>query len=133
MAFLGHIVSKNGVAVDPCKIEVVVKLERPMNVSKVRSFLGLAGYYRRFVEGFSKIALPLTRQIKKEVKFECFDNCERSFQELKKRLTTAPILTLPKGNEDFIVYTDASHKGLGRVLMQRGKVIAYAFRQLKPY
>ncbi|XP_020522120.1 uncharacterized protein LOC110007145 [Amborella trichopoda] len=89
VAFLGHIVSKDAVPVNPCKIEAILKWERPMNVSEVRSFLGLAGYFRGFVEGFSKITLPLTRLTQKEVKFVWSNNCERSFQELKKILTTA--------------------------------------------
>ncbi|XP_020524395.1 uncharacterized protein LOC110007476 [Amborella trichopoda] len=126
VAFLGHVISKDGVAVEPCKIEAVLKWERLTNVSEVRSFLGLVGYYLRFVEGFSKIVLSLTCLTQKEVKFEWSDDCEASFQELKKRLTTAPILTLPEGNEDLVVYIDASHKELGCVLMQGGKVIAYA-------
>ncbi|XP_020529942.1 uncharacterized protein LOC110008218 [Amborella trichopoda] len=103
VAFLRHIIYKEGIVVDPCRIEVVLKWEKPTNVSEVRNFLGLAGYYMRFVEGFSKIALPLTRITQKEVKFVWSDNCKRSFQELKKRMTTALVLTLPEGNEDFVV------------------------------
>ena len=102
-------------------------------MTEIRSFLGLAGYYRRFIEGFSKIALPLTSLTQKGLKFEWSDDCERSFQELKNRLVTAPILTIPSGSRGFVVYSDASHQGLGCVLMQHGKVIAYASRQLKPY
>ena len=93
----------------------------------------MAGYYRRFVEGFSQIAQPLTKLTKKNVKFVWGDDCEQSFQELKRRLTSAPILTIPSGSEGFVVYTDASRKGLGCVLMQEGRVIAYASRQLKGY
>jgi hypothetical protein len=102
-------------------------------VTEIRSFLGLAGYYRRFIEGFSTIAIPMTRLTRKETKWEWTDECEQSFQELKKRLTTAPVLTLPSGTEGFVVYSDASGKGLGCVLMQHGKVIAYASRQLKTH
>jgi hypothetical protein len=133
VAFLGHVVTKDGIAVDPGKVEAVVNWVRPSNAHEVRSFLGLAGYYRRFVEGFSKLAGPLTRLTKKNEKFQWSDECEQSFQELKQRLVTAPVLTLPSGTGGFVIYSDASHKGLGCVLMQQGKVIAYASRQLKPY
>nr|GFC63751.1 putative reverse transcriptase domain-containing protein [Tanacetum cinerariifolium] len=92
---------------------------------------GLAGYYRRFIEGFSKIAKPMTKLTQKKVKFEWGDKQEAVFQLLKQKLCSAPILALPKGSKDFIVYCDASNKGLGVVLMQREKVISYASRQLK--
>jgi len=95
--------------------------------------LGLAGYYRRFVQDFSKITLPLTNLLRKTTKFELSDKCEAAFQELKYKLTTAPILTLPVEGEEFVIYSDASRQGLGYVLMQNGKVIAYASRQLKDY
>ncbi|KAL5565172.1 hypothetical protein UlMin_028336 [Ulmus minor] len=133
VSFLGHIISKEGIAVDPGKIEAIKNWPTLTNVKEVRSFLGLAGYYRRFVEGFSKIASPLTQLTRKNVKFQWSDERERSFQELKKRLITAPILTIPDGNEGMVVYSDASKMGLGCVLMQHGKVIAYASRQLKDY
>ncbi|GJR45809.1 putative reverse transcriptase domain-containing protein [Tanacetum coccineum] len=93
--------------------------------------LGLAGYYRRFIEGFSKIARPMTKLTQKSVKFEWGEKAEAAFQLLKQKLCSAPILALPEGSENFVVYCDASHKGLGVVLMQREKVIAYASRQLK--
>ena len=118
---------------DPKKIEAVVDWPRLTNISEVRSFLGLAGYYRKFVEGFSTIALPLTRLTQKKVKFEWTPECEASFEELKKKLVSAPVLTLPSGSRGFVVYSDASKKGLGCVLMQNDRVIAYASRQLKPY
>ena len=133
IAFLGHVISAEGVYVDPQKIEAVMNWERPTNVAEIRSFLGLAGYYRRFVEGFSKIASPLTSLMRKNTKFEWSNDCERSFQELKTRLTSAPILTIPSSTEGFVVYSDASRQGLGCVLMQHGKVIAYASRQLKKH
>ena len=117
VAFLGHVISGKGISVDPRKIEAVVEWEVPTNVTEVRSFLGMAGYYRRFVEGFSRIAQPLTKLTKKNMKFVWGDDCEQSFQELKRRLTSAPILTIPSGSEGFVVYTDASRKGLGCVLM----------------
>jgi hypothetical protein len=133
VVFLGHVVSKDGITVDPSKIEAVVSWDRPTNVSEVRSFLGLAGYYRRFVEGFSRIAAPLTHLTRKNAKFEWKEECEKSFQELKQRLVTAPVLTIPSSSGGFVIYSDASRKGLGCVLMQHGRVVAYASRQLKNY
>ncbi|XP_073031204.1 uncharacterized protein [Primulina eburnea] len=133
VAFLGHIVSKEGISVDPSKIESIQQWTIPKTVSEVRSFLGLAGYYRRFIENFSKIALPLTSLTRKSVKFEWTIACQQAFQELKDKLTFAPVLVLPCGTKDFVVYSDASKLGLGAVLMQHGKVIAYASRQLKDY
>ena len=113
--------------VDPQKIQAVADWKQPQNVKEVRSFLGLAGYYRRFVEGFSKIALPMTGLLRKVHKKFVWDaKCEASFQELKKRLTSAPILTLPDGHDGYVVYSDASKQGLGCVLMQHGRVIVYA-------
>ncbi|WJZ92673.1 hypothetical protein VitviT2T_011657 [Vitis vinifera] len=129
--FLGHMVSQEGISVDPTKVEAVTKWERPKNVFEVRSFLGLAGYYRRFVENFSRIACPMTRLTRKGVNFDWNDRCEESFQELKRRLTTAPVLITPISGERYTVYCDASKNGLGCVLMQRGRVVAYASRQLK--
>ncbi|WMV43384.1 hypothetical protein MTR67_036769 [Solanum verrucosum] len=131
VAFLGHIVSSEGIRVDSQKIETVKQWPRPTSATDIRSFLGLAGYYRQFVEGFSSIASPLTKLTQKKVKFQWSDDCEKSFAELKTRLTTAPVLTLPEGSDGYVIYCDASRVGLGCVLMQRGKVIAYASRQLK--
>jgi len=131
VSFLGHVISKDGVMVDPAKIEAVVEWKSPKNVSEIRSFLGLAGYYRRFVKDFSKLARPMTQLLKKEAKYIWTDECENAFLELKKRLTTAPVLTLPDEGADYDVYCDASKHGLGCVLMQNRKVIAYASRQLR--
>jgi hypothetical protein len=122
-----------GVAVDPEKVEAVSNWQQPTNVSEIRSFLGLAGYYRRFIEGFSKVARPMTELLRKDSKFTWTESCEKSFQELKRRLTTALVLTLPDIQRDFVIYCDASRQGLGCVLMQDGKVVAYASRQLKPH
>ncbi|XP_048228253.1 uncharacterized protein LOC125369527 [Ricinus communis] len=133
IAFLGHIVFKNGVQPDSSKIAAVKEWESPKNVLEVRSFLGLAGYYRRFVEGFSILAKPLTNLLKKNVIFKWDAKCEKSFEELKKRLIYAPVLTLPSGSGGYAIFTDASQQGLGCVLMQNGKVIAYASRQLRSY
>ena len=93
--------------------------------------MGLAGYYRRFIEGFSTIASPLTKLTRKEVRFVWSDECEASFRELKERLTSATVVALPLGTEGSVVHSDASKRGLGCVLMQHGRVIAYASRQLK--
>ena len=131
--FLGHVLSDKGVSVDPSKIVTVQEWESPISVFQVRSFLGLAGYYRRFIEGFSKIAKPMTELLKKDTKYVWTEQCEAGFQELKTRLTTAPILVLPDTRNGFQVYCDASRHGLGCVLMQEGKVVAYASRQLKPH
>ncbi|GJR27734.1 reverse transcriptase domain-containing protein [Tanacetum coccineum] len=129
--FLGHVIDNKGIHVDPAKIESVKDWASPKTPTEIRQFLGLAGYYRRFIEGFSKIAKPMTKLTQKKVKFEWGDKQEAAFQLLKQKLCSAPILALPEGSEDFIVYCDASKKGLGAVLMQREKVISYASRQLK--
>ncbi|KAD4585810.1 hypothetical protein E3N88_23411 [Mikania micrantha] len=130
--FLGHVISTDGIMVDPTKVEAVMKWSPPKTPTEIRSFLGLAGYYRRFIQDFSKIASPLTKLTKKEVKFDWSTRQQQAFEELKSRLTQAPVLSLPDGTEDMVIYSDASYQGLGCVLMQRGKVIAYASRQLKP-
>ena len=118
--------SGEGISADPKKVEAIIKWEQPKNVAEVRSFLGLAGYYRRFVEGFSRISALLSQLTRKVVKFCWNEKCEKSFQELKIRLTSTPILALPSSGKEFVVFSDASHQGLGCVLMQEGKVIAYA-------
>ncbi|GJV28232.1 putative reverse transcriptase domain-containing protein [Tanacetum coccineum] len=128
--FLGHVIDSQGIHVDPAKIESIKDWASPKSPTEIRQFLGLAGYYRRFIEGFSKIAKPMTKLTQKKVKFEWGDKQETTFQLLKQKLCSAPILALPEGSEDFIVYCDASIKGLGAVLMQREKVIAYASLQL---
>ncbi|KAA0043070.1 reverse transcriptase [Cucumis melo var. makuwa] len=133
VSFLGHVVSKAGVSVDPAKIETVTSWTRPSTVSEVRSFLGLAGYYRRFVENFSRIATPLTQLTRKGAPFVWNKACEDSFQNLKQKLVTALVLTVPDGSGSFVIYSDGSKKGLGCVLMQQGKVVAYASRQLKSH
>ncbi|KAI3687110.1 hypothetical protein L1987_80801 [Smallanthus sonchifolius] len=129
--FLGHIVNDKGIHVDPAKIETVKNWNTPKTPTEVRSFLGLAGYYRRFISNFSKIAVPLTALTHKGKTYEWGPKQEEAFQTLKQKLCNAPILTLPDGSDDLVVYCDASNQGLGCVLMQRGKVIAYASRQLK--
>ena len=113
--------------------EVVVEWKPPRNVTKVRSFLGLASYYKIFVKGFSMIAAPMTRLLQKNVKFEWGKECQRSFDKLKAFLTEAPVLTQPTYGKEYVIFIDASLNGLGCVLMQEGKVVAYASRQLKPH
>jgi hypothetical protein len=108
-------------------------MEHTLIVKEIRGFLGMAGYYRRFIEGFSKIAGPMTKLLRKNTPFEWSKKCEESFQKLKRRLTTTPILAVPETRKDYTVYCDASKNGLGCVLMQDRKVIAYGSRQLKPH
>ena len=127
--FLGHVVSKDGILVDPSKVEAVLSWKRPTTMFEVRSFLGMAGYYRRFIDGFSKISLPITRSTQKNAKFVWNKECQSSFEELKK-LISALVLTIPSSLGRFVVYNDASRQGLGGILMQHGKVVAHA---LKPY
>ncbi|XP_024019366.1 uncharacterized protein LOC112091001 [Morus notabilis] len=109
-----------GISVDPSKIETVLQWERSKNVAEIRSFLGLAGYYQRFVKDFSSIDAPMTRLTKKEVRFQWVAECENTFQELKVRLTSTPVLTILDSEEPYEVYSDASGSGLGCVLMQGG-------------
>ena len=118
---------------DPGKVEAVVNWRRPRSVTDIRSFLGLAGYYRRFIPGFSSLALPLNRLTRKGIPFVWDDSCEQSFQELKTKLTSAPILAIPSSVEGFEVYIDASRQGLGIVLMQHGRVVTYTSHQLKKH
>jgi hypothetical protein len=133
VSFLGHILTAEGVAVDPEKVTTVANWKRLASVTEIWSFLRLAGYYRRFIEGFSKIARPMTTLLQKDKKFEWTNACERSFCELKRILTTASVLVLPDIHKNFTIYCDASRHGLGCVLIQEGRVIAYASRQLKTH
>ncbi|GJY00833.1 putative reverse transcriptase domain-containing protein [Tanacetum coccineum] len=119
--FLGHVIDSEGIHVDQAKIESIKDWTSPMSPTGIRQFLGLARYYRRFIEGFSKIAKPMTKLTQKKVKFVWGDKQEAAFQLLKQKLCSAPILALPEGSEDFIEYCDVSKKGLGAVLMQREK------------
>ncbi|GKA68044.1 putative nucleotidyltransferase, ribonuclease H, partial [Tanacetum coccineum] len=131
--FLDHLIDSQGLHVDPAKIEAVKNWTSPRTPTEVHQFLGLVGYYRRFIEGFSKIANPLTKLTQKNKNYIWGEEQELAFQLLKQKLCEAPILALPEGNDNFVVYCDASLQGLGAVLMQREKVIAYASRQLKPH
>ncbi|GJR10363.1 putative reverse transcriptase domain-containing protein [Tanacetum coccineum] len=130
--FLGHVIDRNGVHVDHAKIEAIKSWAASTTPTKVRQFLELAGYYRRFIEGFSLISKPLTKLTQKNKKYK-WGKEEEAFQTLKQKLCSAPILALPEGTKDFVVYCDASLKGYGAVSMQREKVIAYASRQLKVF
>ena len=115
--FLGHVVSASGVSVDPEKVEAVMSWKRPKSVFEIHSFFGLAGYYRRFIEDFSRLATPMTRLTRKEVRFDWDDRCKEAFLEFRRSLTTAPILIVPDRGQGYIVYCDASRTGLGCVLM----------------
>ncbi|GJY82421.1 putative reverse transcriptase domain-containing protein [Tanacetum coccineum] len=131
--FLGHVVNRDGIHVDPSKVESVKNWKTPESSTEIRSFLGLAGYYRRFIENFSKIAKPLTLLTQKNKTYVWGDKQDEAFRILKEKLCNALVLALPDGPDDFVVYCDASKQGFGCVLMQRGKVIAYASRQLKTH
>ena len=132
VSFLRHIVSEKGIRVDPKKIEVIIEWKPPRNVMEVYSFLGLAGYYKRFVKGFSMTVAPI-RLLQKNVRFEWSEKCQASFEKLKAFLTEAPVLTQPTYGKEYMIFSDASLNGLGSVLMQEGKVVSYASRQLKPH
>jgi hypothetical protein len=124
--FLGHILSENGVSVDPNKVQEVMDWKTPTTGSEVRSFLGLASYYHRFIPDFSKIAKPMTSLLQKDHKFVWTKECETAFRTLRKLLTTALVLAQPDIEKPFDVFCDTSKTGLGCVLMQEGRVIAYA-------
>jgi hypothetical protein len=128
-----HIITNGGIAVDPSKVQDVLNWSPPKNVPEIRSFLGLAGYYRRFIEGFLKIVKLLTTLLEKGKEFKWDEKCQASFEELKKRLTTAAMLIMPDIHKGFDVYCDASRQGLGCVLMKEEKVVAYASRQLRKH
>ena len=124
--FLGHILSEDRIVVDPSKVQEVMDNKAPTSVSQVRSFLGLAGYYHHFILDFSKIAKPMTSLLQKDHKFAWTEGCEVAFRTLRKLLTAAPVLGQPNIEKPFDVFCDASKSGLGCVLMQEGRVIAYA-------
>ncbi|GJW00264.1 putative reverse transcriptase domain-containing protein [Tanacetum coccineum] len=131
--FLDYVINNKGVHVDPAKVEAIRNWSAPTTPKEVRQFLGLAGYYRRFIKGFLLISKPLTKLTQKNKKYEWDTEEDEAFQTLKQKLCSAPILALPEGTENFVVYCDASHKGYEAVLMQREKVIVYASRQLKKH
>jgi hypothetical protein len=131
VTFLGHVISAGGVSIDPSKVKDMLNWVPPMNASEIWSFLGLVGYYRRFIKDFSKIAKPMTRLLEKNKDFDCTKECQANFEELKKRLTSAPVLILLDITKMFDIYRDALRQGLGCVLMQNGKAVSYASRQLR--
>jgi hypothetical protein len=133
VAFLGNVILKGGISVDPSKVQDVLSWKAPMSVSDIQSFLVLAGYYRRFIDGFSKISKPMTEMLEKDRNFKWMPACEASFQELKKRLMTAPIFVMPNMEKSFSIYYDAFGQGLGCVLMQDGHVVMYASQQLRKH
>jgi hypothetical protein len=124
VAFSGHIVSMGGISVYPSKVQDVLSWNAPTSVGDIRNFLGLVGYYRRFIEGFSKISKPMTELLEKDKKFKWTPACEASFQELKKQLTITPLLVMPDMEKPFSIYCGVSGQGLGCVLMQDGCVVA---------
>jgi hypothetical protein len=131
--YLGHIISKEGIVVDLEKVQAIREWPAPRNVAEVRYFMGLAGYYRRFIAGFSKIAHSITSLQRMENKFQWTEECESSFQRLKQLLTSAPILKIADPNKDYVVCTDACKEGLGGVLSQEGFVVCYESRKLKEH
>jgi hypothetical protein len=133
VSFLSHIISEGGIYVDPSKVKDILSWNTPQNVSDIRSFLGLVGYYKRFIKGFSKISKAMIELLVNGKTFEWMPRRETSFQELKKRLTTAQVLTMPDMGKPFSIYCNASGQGLGCVLMQDDHVVAYASRQLRKH
>jgi hypothetical protein len=131
--FLGHIISNGGISVDPAKAKEIMAWSVPTTVTEIQSFLGLAGYYRRFIEGFSKIAKPMTSLLKKGREFKWDEKCQDSFDQLKKRLMSPQVLVMPDLQKGFDIYCNSCGQGLECVLMQEGHVIAYASRQLRKH
>jgi hypothetical protein len=131
--FLGHTISQDGISVDRSKVQEVMDWKPPKSVHQIRSFLGLAGYYRRFILDFSRIAKPMTELLKKGVKFMWSEACEEAFHTLRQHLTSTPVPVQPDNAKPFEIFCDASGTGLGCVLMQQGRVIAYASRELRPH
>jgi hypothetical protein len=129
--FLGHIINQEGSDVDPNKVAAFLDWKALKDVQGIKSFIGMAGYYQRFIEGFSKIARPMIALLAKKVEFKWTPACQKSFETLKEKLTTTPVLILPDVHKPFSVYCDASYTGLKCVLMQEGRVVAYSSRQLK--
>lgn len=128
---MGHIITKEVITVDPERIKTIMEWPIPRDVADIRSFMGLASYYRRFVEGFSRLAYPITSLQKNGRTFRWTPECQASFEQLKHLLTTTPILSIVHPNKDYVVCTNASKEGIIGVLMQEGKVIAYESRKLK--
>jgi hypothetical protein len=128
---LGHIINRNGLAVDPKKVAYILNWTAPTDVRGIKSFIGMARYYRQFIEGFSKIARPMTSLLANKVEFKWTQKCQEAFEVLKEKLTTTPVLIQPNVHKPFSVYCDASYTTLGCVLMQEGRVVAYSTRHLR--
>jgi hypothetical protein len=123
--YLGHVISSEGIVVDPEKIKSIMEWPVPKDVVDIWSFMGIMGYYRRFIEGFSKIAYPITSLQKKGTKFNWSQKCQDSFNKLKELLASVPILKVAYPDKDFTICVDASKEGLGVVLTQEGHTICY--------
>jgi hypothetical protein len=135
LAFLGHVINHTGIKPDPAKVEKVKNFAIPTNITELRGFIGLASYYRRFILNFATIVEPMNKLLRKNIPYKWDEKCQTAFEQLKDKLTTAPILTYPDFSKPFLLYTDASYKGLGAVLAQLDEegnehVIAYASRSL---
>jgi hypothetical protein len=130
---MGHTISQDGISLDPSKVQEVMDWKPPKSVHQIRSFLGLAGYYRLFILDFSRITKPKTELLKKGVKFMWSEACEKAFHTLRQHLTSAPVLVQPDNSKPFEVFCDVSGTGLSCVLMQEGRVIAYVSRALRPH
>jgi hypothetical protein len=133
VSFLGHVIFARGVSLDPGEIKDLLNWMPPTTALEIRSFLGLAGYYRQFIKDFSKIAKPMMKLLEKNKAFEWTVKCQASFEELRKCLTSAPVLVLLDLTKKFNIYCDASRQGLGCVLMQEGQVTCYASRRLRKH
>jgi hypothetical protein len=133
VTFLGHLSSTGGVSLDPGKVRHALNWKPPRNISEICNFLRLPGYYRRFIQDFSKIAKSMTRLLEKGKVFKCTQDCQGRFDELKKRLTTVLVLVLPDLSKNFDIYCGASRRGLGCILMQEGQVVSYASCQLRKH
>ena len=131
--YLGFIVSRDGISVDPAKVNDIVEWVEPKNVSEVRGFLGITGWYRVFIKDYAVIAAPLTGLLKKGIRIEWNQKLQESFERLKEIVTTAPCLKLPDFSKEFEVVTDASGIALGGVLTQEGRPVSFTSRKLKPY
>jgi hypothetical protein len=126
VTFLEHVISAGGVSVDPSKVKDVLKWISPTTASEIQSFLGLEGYYRRFIKDISKIAKPMTKLLEKNKTFEWTTECRVSFEEPRKHLTSAPILVQPDLTKKLDIYYDTSRRGLRCVLIQEGQIVCYA-------
>jgi len=132
LSYLGHVISSSGVSTDPKKIQIISEWPAPQCVKDLRSFLGMAGYYRKYVKNFGLLTKPLTNLLKKGVVYVWTSETEASFQALKTALVTAPVLALPDFSKTFELETDASDKGIGAVLQQGGHPLAFVSKALGP-